>query len=227
MFGARGFSNSSHLPAVEGSKFVNPVRLPPGRVKLWTLPGSSANVLHRRWPSCGFAEKARIGRDLFRSEDDPPAAKPATPLLSLRWTFSAKESVCGDHGHRACPACSSHPASADRPPRGFSSSHGSRPRSRLERGLQGPPRKYVAAFHRGLADARFAEGRNVAIEYRWRVPRRSARPSCVIRLVLRRNPTHPRRPIPSCRRAESAAVAALRAPVLLRPPSAPTLGPSL
>src|SRR6516164_8954251 len=32
-------------------------------------------VLHRRWPSCGVAEKARIGRDLFRSEDDPPAAK--------------------------------------------------------------------------------------------------------------------------------------------------------
>ena len=27
---------------------------------------------------------------LFRSEDDPPAAKPATPLLSLRWTFRAK-----------------------------------------------------------------------------------------------------------------------------------------
>jgi hypothetical protein len=36
------------------------------------------------------AEKARIGRDLFRLEDDPPAAKPATPLLSLRWTFRAK-----------------------------------------------------------------------------------------------------------------------------------------
>ena len=31
-----------------------------------------------------------MGRDLFRSEDDPPAAKPATPLLSLRWTFRAK-----------------------------------------------------------------------------------------------------------------------------------------
>src|SRR5215467_9317663 len=46
--------------------------------------------LHGRWPSCGVAEKARIGRDLFRSEDDPPAAKPATPLLSLRWTFRAK-----------------------------------------------------------------------------------------------------------------------------------------
>src|SRR5262249_48185453 len=43
-----------------------------------------------RWPSCGVAEKARIGRALFRSEDDPPAAKPATPLLSLRWTFRAK-----------------------------------------------------------------------------------------------------------------------------------------
>src|SRR5437660_2650237 len=56
----------------------------------WVLPGSSASVLHGRWPSCGAAGKARIGRDLFRSEDDPPAAKPATPLLSLRWTFRAK-----------------------------------------------------------------------------------------------------------------------------------------
>src|SRR5207302_4298222 len=54
------------------------------------LPGSSASVLHRRWPSCGVAEKARIGGDLFRSEDDRPTAKPATPLLSLRWTFRAK-----------------------------------------------------------------------------------------------------------------------------------------
>src|SRR5262249_57293144 len=52
----------------------------------WVLAGSSASVLRRRWPSCGVAEKARIGRDLFR----PPAAKPATPLLSLRWTFRAK-----------------------------------------------------------------------------------------------------------------------------------------
>jgi Protein of unknown function (DUF3489) len=34
--------------------------------------------------------KARIGRDFFRSKDDPPAAKPATPLLTLRWTLSAK-----------------------------------------------------------------------------------------------------------------------------------------
>src|SRR6516225_9355501 len=56
----------------------------------WVLLGSSASVLHGRWPSCGVAEKIRIGRDLFRSEDDPPAAKPATPLLSLRWTFRAK-----------------------------------------------------------------------------------------------------------------------------------------
>src|SRR6516225_11674516 len=28
-------------------------------------------------------------------------------------------------------------------------------------------REYVAAFHRGLADGGFFEGRNVAIEYRW------------------------------------------------------------
>src|SRR6266446_6011022 len=47
-------------------------------------------LLQGRWPSFGVAEKARIGRDLFRSEDDRPAAKPATPLLSLRWTFRAK-----------------------------------------------------------------------------------------------------------------------------------------
>src|ERR671922_1314903 len=31
-----------------------------------------------------------MGGDLFRSDDDPPAAKPATPLLSLCWTFRAK-----------------------------------------------------------------------------------------------------------------------------------------
>src|SRR2546426_10950040 len=33
----------------------------------WVLPGSSASILHGRWPSCGDTEKARIGRDLFRS----------------------------------------------------------------------------------------------------------------------------------------------------------------
>ena len=33
--------------------------------------------------------------------------------------FPRKQSVCGEHGRRACPACSSHPASADRPPRGL------------------------------------------------------------------------------------------------------------
>src|SRR6266446_7275313 len=32
--------------------------------------------MHGRWPSYGVAENARIGRDLFRSEDDPLAAKP-------------------------------------------------------------------------------------------------------------------------------------------------------
>src|SRR5438874_1180721 len=46
----------------------------------WVLPGSSASALHGRWPSFGVAEKARIDRDLFRSENDPPAAKQATRL---------------------------------------------------------------------------------------------------------------------------------------------------
>ena len=44
MFGTRRFSNSSHLSAVEGSKFVNPVRLPPGRVKLWTTPAPTGSL---------------------------------------------------------------------------------------------------------------------------------------------------------------------------------------
>src|SRR6516164_10372185 len=56
----------------------------------WVLPGISSKRSARGCPSCGVAEKIRIGRDLFRSEDDPSAAKPATPLLSLRWTFRAK-----------------------------------------------------------------------------------------------------------------------------------------
>jgi hypothetical protein len=57
----------------------------------WVLPGSSASALQGRWPSFDVAKKARIDRDLFfRSEDHRPAAKPATPLLSLRWTFRAK-----------------------------------------------------------------------------------------------------------------------------------------
>src|SRR5258705_6516622 len=34
MFGATPFTNSSHLLAIEGSKFVKPVRLPPGRAKV-------------------------------------------------------------------------------------------------------------------------------------------------------------------------------------------------
>src|SRR2546428_6913187 len=73
----------------------------------WVLPGSSASDLQRRWPSFGVAEKARIGRDLFRSEDDRPAAKPATPLLSLRWTFRANRrlpSSVMDFGSSALPA---------------------------------------------------------------------------------------------------------------------------
>src|SRR5438132_14130257 len=84
----------------------------------WVLPGSSASVLQGRWPSFGVAEKARIGRDLFRSEDDWPAAKPATPLLSLRWTFRAKRAcvvITDAEPDRLAPLT----PSADGPPRGL------------------------------------------------------------------------------------------------------------
>jgi len=48
----------------------------------------------------GVAEKARLGRDLFRSEDDPPAAK-QQHIAQFALDFPRKESVCGDHGRRA------------------------------------------------------------------------------------------------------------------------------
>jgi hypothetical protein len=38
------FNNSNHLLAIEGSKFVKPVRLPPGRSKLWTTAAVTGSL---------------------------------------------------------------------------------------------------------------------------------------------------------------------------------------
>ena len=46
-------------------------------------------------------------------------------------------------------------------------------------------RELVAAFHRGLADAGFAEGRNVAIEYRWAEGNNDRLPALALDLVRR------------------------------------------
>src|SRR5438132_11116239 len=44
----------------------------------------------RRWPSSGIAVRRELARDFCGSNDAPSAAKPAIPLLTLRWTLSAK-----------------------------------------------------------------------------------------------------------------------------------------
>src|SRR5262245_25833872 len=46
-------------------------------------------------------------------------------------------------------------------------------------------REYVAAFHQGLADSGFAEGRNVAIEYRWAEAHNERLPALAKDLVRR------------------------------------------
>ena len=57
----------------------------------WVLPGSSASVLHGRWPSCGVAEKARA----------PPAAPRHFALRSSLFSSDrgrarvARRSACG------------------------------------------------------------------------------------------------------------------------------------
>jgi hypothetical protein len=42
-----------------------------------------------------------IGRDLFRSEDEPPGGKASNTIAQFALDFPRKESVCGDHGRRA------------------------------------------------------------------------------------------------------------------------------
>src|SRR5829696_10046099 len=47
-------------------------------------------------------------------------------------------------------------------------------------------REWVAAFHRGLADAGFAEDRNVAVEYRWAEGNNDRLPELAMDLVRRK-----------------------------------------
>src|SRR5438270_8553564 len=46
-------------------------------------------------------------------------------------------------------------------------------------------REYLAAFHRGLADAGFVEGKNLRIEYRWGEGRNDRLPTLIAELVGR------------------------------------------
>src|SRR5215831_6950199 len=47
-------------------------------------------------------------------------------------------------------------------------------------------REYIAAFKRGLAEAEFIEGHNVAIEYRWAEHQNDRLPELVADLVRRK-----------------------------------------
>src|SRR5215468_12732601 len=64
-------------------------------------------------------------------------------------------------------------------------------------------REYVAAFHRGLADGGFFEGRNVAIEYRWAEGDNERLPALADDLVRRRVSVIYAAGIPAVRAAKS------------------------
>src|SRR5215470_9129987 len=74
MFGAIPFTNSSHLLAIDGSKFVKPVRLPPGRARLCTTPAvtgspTCTNTVTGGVPDRG-SDRRRIGQDHIRPQVD-------------------------------------------------------------------------------------------------------------------------------------------------------------
>src|SRR5215813_11871288 len=74
MFGAIPFDNSSHLLAIDGAKFVKPVRLPPVRARLCTTRGDRVADLYnnRGRRACGFPDRGsdgrRIGQDHIRTQ---------------------------------------------------------------------------------------------------------------------------------------------------------------
>ena len=69
----------------------------------------SANIPRRPRADGGRRSASLRGRanchDFCQSKGALRAAKPATPLLSLHWTFRAKRG-CGDHGQRREAGCS-------------------------------------------------------------------------------------------------------------------------
>src|SRR5262249_34937932 len=70
MFGAIPFANSSHLLAIDGAKFVKPVRLPPGRARLCTTPAVTGSLTCTK--TVGVVRVVsltrRIGQDHIRTQ---------------------------------------------------------------------------------------------------------------------------------------------------------------
>jgi hypothetical protein len=91
--------NSRNVARILASR-TPPCRDQTGRSGL-VLPGSSASVMRRRWPSSGIAVWRELARDFCGSKRCSVGGQTSNTIAHFALDFERKESVCGDHGWRA------------------------------------------------------------------------------------------------------------------------------